>query len=291
MSTMEPLTISLMNTQNFDGSTPLELTRDDFRITGNGRVFQKSLSAPAGVIAGDFFGLFSGGSAKLVGVAYSTSNPRCTARVVRKEPVEHVRCEIRLTPRLQYLVMLPGDSLAVRTLEDKWVSLTIVVNDLGEQDHLNLAAARSLEAESRRLRIIRRTSCESNATEEPWRPNFAWDDTASMFVVSDEGTGPLPVSDLCFVPRAFGCYASVRFSNMDGGDGRLLLVEPITRSARVLQAGLSNVEWSKAQFVSHDDMVALDCPPPPADQLLVVDVEISRLLPGERLAARFGQGL
>lgn len=288
---MEPVTIILKNNQNFDGTTLLSLRRDDFEVTENGRVLHKEIDGPAGLIGGDFFGLFSGGSAKLVGIAHSTANPKSTAQIVRLGPLPFVRAQFDLTPRLQYFVMLPGDYLAVDTKEFGWVLLTLVVNELGEKDHVQLAAAQATEPMWRRLRIIRRMPCVADVTAVPWRPTFTWDTGTNMLVAMDDGTGPIPVADLNLMPRSWSSFITVRYSNMEVGVGKLFLVEPTTRSKRELESGLTTVEWSKVHFVSHDDMLALECGGPSPNQVLVVDFEVVRVQPGDRLSRRYGNGL
>ncbi len=77
---MDPLTITIYSTQDFDGTTPLDGTRDDFEVSRQGRYYTRRITQPAGVIRTDFWGLFSEGSPKIVGIAGSLAHARVSAR-------------------------------------------------------------------------------------------------------------------------------------------------------------------------------------------------------------------
>ncbi len=60
----------LIKGSDFDGNTWITLTRDNFTVSGQ-RSYVATVNGPGGSIGGDFFGVFSRDSAKVVGVAGS----------------------------------------------------------------------------------------------------------------------------------------------------------------------------------------------------------------------------
>jgi hypothetical protein len=71
----------------------------------------------------------------------------------------------------------------------------------------------------------------------------------------------------------------------------VLIAEPSTQSQREAQAGLVNVEWSKPQFLSHGDLLGLECGPPAAGKNVVADIEVTPVPLQGRLAGRYDRNL
>lgn len=237
-------------------------------------------------------GLFAEGSPKILGIAGSSVNPRNRARLFRDAPISLVRQEIALTPRVQHILVTPGDLLAVRTEDSVGSFLTLTVQELSDAQLVALTVGEPAEIPTRRYRIFRGVGFAAEPKAPPWRPTFAWSDASQALETTDNDAGPIPISDLWFGPRYEGCYVSVRYSNMvAGGVGKIALVEPSTRSLREAQVGLANVEWSEVQFLSHGDMLGLESGPPQAGESLVADIEVTPVPRVGRLAGRYEHGL
>ena len=112
----EPIVIELNKDTDFDGVSPITLTRDDFAVTEK-RYYKANVPGPAGLIASDLFGLFQSSSPKLVGLASSSFNPQSVARVISSDATGTMREEIDLTPHVQHVLVFPGDKLAIRTMD------------------------------------------------------------------------------------------------------------------------------------------------------------------------------
>jgi hypothetical protein len=99
----------------------------------------------------------------------------------------------------------------------------------------------------------------------------------------DNGTGVIPATSLCLYPRWQGCYVSIRYAGSNA-DGKLHIVDNLTRKSWVAETAMADVKWSKVQFVSHDDGIALEATPAVAGQPMVCDIEVAPVHPGNRLA-------
>ena len=284
----EPFFIALNKDGDFDGVTPMTQTRDDFTVSGQ-RYYRLSVSGPAGIIDSTIFGLFSDASPKLVGLAGSSYNPQTVARVLSSDPTNTFREEVDLTPVVQHVVLFPGDRLALLTKEGGRAQVVLSVNELNESDNVQYALAARPFAQVRRLRFIRETGVPfaPALNAAPWRPNFVFSPQSSLLVTNETTVGPIPASDLCLYPRHQGCYVSVRYAGNGAVAGRLHIVDNETRQSRVVQSNLTAVRWSKAQFVSHDDLIAFEATPDVVGNKLVVDVELVRVFPGDRLRGRY----
>ena len=287
----EPLTFRIDKEGDFDGVTPMTLTRGDFQVTGQ-RYFIKSLGGAAGQIPGDFFGLFTDLTPKLVGIASSSWNPMSVARVVSKEDPDVFREEVDLTPRMTHVAMFPGDRLAIYTRDGSRVCIQLVVTELAESEHVNLALQTPPEAYWRRFRIIRGDGGGFNhqPLNATWEPDWTWDTPTNMLIANEAVNGVIPARDLCMYPRFQGCYVSVRYSGIGAGNGELYIVDGHLREANQAQADIKNAAWSKSFFVSHDDLIGLFTPPP-AGGTVVCDLELVRVQPGDRLRGRYERGL
>ncbi len=284
----EPIFIVLNKDGDFDGVTPMTQTRDAFTVSGQ-RYYQLSFSGPAGVIDSTLFGLFSDSSPKMVGLAGSSFNPQTVARILSSDPSNTMREEIDLTPVVQHVVMFPGDRLALLTKEGGRAQVVLSVNELNESDNVQYALGARPVAQGRRVRLIRETGVPfaPNLNGSPWQPNFVFNPQSSLLVTNENTVGPIPSSDLCLYPRHQGCYVSVRYSGNGSNAGKLHIVDAETRQSRIVQSNLTAVRWSKVQFVSHDDMIALEASPSVVGSKLVADIEIVRVFPGDRLRGRY----
>jgi hypothetical protein len=68
------------------------------------------------------------------------------------------------------------------------------------------------------------------------------------------------------------------------------MVDNLTRKSWVADTAMIDVKWSKVQFISHDDGIALEATPAVAGQRMVCDIEVAPVHPGDRLAAATGEG-
>ena len=287
----ESIVIELNKDTDFDGVSPIALTRDDFAVSGR-RYYKANVPGPGGLVPADLFGLFSSVSPKLVGLASSSFNPMSVARIISSDATGTFREEIDLTPQVQHVLMFPGDKLAILTKDGGRVQVIVVANELNEAEAVQYALAHETYAQWRRFRIIRQTGVPfAPNLGTVWRPTFTFDPLSSLLVSTDNGTGTIPVSDLCLYPRHQGCYISIRYSGNGAGGGNFHIAEPTTGQALVAETNLTAVLWSKVQFVSHDDMIALEAAPSVAGAKLVVDIELARVQPGNRLGGRYAGGL
>jgi hypothetical protein len=289
---VDPLTITIYSPQDFDGTTPLNGTRDDFEVSRQGRYYFRRIIEPAGVIRTDFWGLFSEGSPKIVGIAGSSDNPQNKVRLYVDTPMSFVRQVVDLTPRLQHVLVTPGDLLTVRTNDQGPVFLTLTVKDISEREHAELAAQERPARSVTRLRLGRTDGQGFSAAGATWAPALAWSGTSGLLGATENGAGPIVLSDLLQLERSEGYFVSVRYSNMQGaGTGKVLISEATTQSQREAQAGLTNVEWSKPQFLSHGDLLGLECAAPAVGKNVVADIEVTPVPPRGRLAGRYDRNL
>lgn len=286
----EPIVIELNKETDFDGASPIALTRDDFTVSGQ-RYYKASVPGPGGLIASDLFGLFQGASPKLVGLASSSFNPQSVARVISSDATGTMREEIDLTPYVQHVLVFPGDKLAIRTMDGGRVQVILVVNELNEGENVQYALGHETYAQWRRFRILRETGVPFAPTGADWRPTFVFDPVTNILLSNDNGVGPIPASDLSLYPRHQGVFIAVRYSGNGAVAGKLHLVDGATRQSRAVQTDLTTVLWSKVQFVSHDDLLAFEASPDVAGARLAVDIEVVRVQPGDRLRGRYQGGI
>ncbi|PCC73182.1 hypothetical protein SAMN02745121_08205 [Nannocystis exedens] len=289
---MDPLTITIQTNKDFDGATPITGTRDDFEVSKNNRYYHRRITTSAGVIASDFWGLFSEGGPKLVGVAGSSRNPQNKVAVFRNSPLGLTRQTLPLTPQIQYLLMTPGDQLLIRTRDLLPVFLTLTVNEISEREHAELVRQDRWEPPVQRLRLGRNDGQGFSAAGGVWSPAFAWNHTSQLLEVAEPGAGLIVLSDVLQAQRYQGFYVSVRYSNMiAAGTGKVIIAEPTTLSRREAQTGLTNVEWSKPQYISHGDLLGLESSAPAAGQGVVADIEVTPVPSGDRLRGRYDRAL
>jgi hypothetical protein len=287
----EPLIFNMIKEGDFDGVTLIDKKRQDF-IAQAGRVYSINLAGAAGQIAGDFFGFFTDNTPKSVSIAGVTWNPQSVARVISKDDPDVFREEIDLTPQMVHVPMYPGDRLGILTRDGGRTCVQIVVTDLSEGEHVTLALQSKPSAFTRRLRLIRGDGqrFDHEPLTSTFQPDFSWDVTTNMLIATTVQNGVIPARDLCLYPRFQGCYVSVRFAGIGVGDGKLYVIDGHLREAWEAQATLKNGEWSKPIFVSHDDHIGLYSPTP-AGGVVVCDLELVRVEPGDRLRGRYERAL
>ena len=289
----EPIAFRIDNTVDWDGVTPVGLQRGDFRVFDQ-RYYVGSLEAPAGTLTADFFGVFSAQTPKLVGVASSSSNPLSVLRVLSADNPDVFRQEVELSPRMVHVPVFAGDRLAIVTHESGSNSLELVVTELSDRDHVQLASMVSKEASGRRVRIIRTggSGFSHEPTTEAWQPALSWDPSSGVLIGHEVVNGVIPARDLYMSPRAEGCLLSVRYSGIGDGVGRLLVVDGHLREATEVEGALESGEWSRVVFVGRDDLIGLSSPGPVGNgKAVVCDLELVRIDPGERLRERHARGL
>jgi hypothetical protein len=286
----EPYGIKLFNAGNFNGTTPIALTRADLTVDGQ-RLYTGGVPAGGGgIIDSDFFGLFAPQSPKLVGIAFSSFNPQSVARVIDR--AGRTRQEVNLTGDFQYVLLHGRDRLAVLTSEPligqgTTLELSLTINELTEGDHMAWALAHPPAPVHTRLKIIRRQGSFVANNAGQWLPQFVWDPVSCVLSVTDNATNaPIPISTLSPFPRQFGSLLSIRYSG-SVGDGKLFIVESETRRAWQAQTAIPEGRWSRVQYAAHDDLIMLEASPDPAGGPLVCDIELVRVEPGDRLRGRF----
>jgi hypothetical protein len=286
----EPYGIKLFSAGNFNGTTPIALTRADLTVDGQ-RLYTGSVPAGGGgVIDSDFFGLFAPQSPKLVGIASSSFNPQSVARVIDR--VGRVRQQVNLTGDFQYVLLHGRDRLAVLTNEPliaqtSPIELSLTINELTEGDHMAWALAHPPMPIHTRLKIIRRQGNFVANNGGQWLPQFAWDPGPCVLSVTDNATNaPIPISALAPFPRQFGVLLSIRYAG-SANDGKLFIVENESRKLWEAQATLPDGRWSRVQYAAHDDLIVLAASVGPAGGPLVCDIELVRVEPGDRLRGRF----
>jgi hypothetical protein len=288
---MEPYLIRITKSSDFDGTTPITLTRSDLAVAGQ-RIYTASVSGPAGLIGADILGLFAPESTKLIGVSFSSFNPLSVVRVI--DALGRVREEVNLTGSVQYVITYSGDRLAVLTRESnaggqaRAVELTLVVNELHERDHMQWALAHPPELVHTRFRIIRPQGNFAGQNTLPlWFPTFIWSEASGFLEAVDiASNGPIPIASLSPFLRQYGSLISIRYANSQG-DGKLTLVNGHNRATWDAQTTLTDMRWSSVQYAAHDDLLLLTASVNAGVGTLVCDIEVVRVEPGDRLRGRF----
>lgn len=278
----EPYTLKLINPTNFDGTTPITLARDNFAVEEQ-RLYSGTLTSAAGIIPADIFGLFSPRAPKLVGVAFSSDNPLNAAQVQSADG--RVREQINLRTQMQYLLLHGTDRLAVLS-KDGRCELTLVVNELSEADHLRWALTHPPLQEHTRARIYRSAGgpFAFNSSLAPWQPDFGWDGQ-QLLAVDETNNGPIPIANMLY-PRRYGAYVSIRYSGSQS-DGQFIIYESMSGSEWSAQTAIPDGRWSRVQYIAHTDMIGLRASPPAGGGRVLVDIELVRVEPGDRLRDRY----
>lgn len=285
----ETIILALHAATPWDGGSPTQLRRDDATVTGQ-RYYRFDIAGAHGVLDADLGGLFSPVSMKLVGVAYSSWSPESKARVIASDAAGTPRQEVTLGPEVQHVLMYPGDRLALLT-RGGGGQVMLSVNELTEHEAVLAALAHGPKERTTRFRIVRRTGAPfATNLAAVWQPDFTYDPATGLLVAEDDGTGMIPATSLCLYPRHHGCFVSIRFAG-SAGASIVHVVNGLTRKSLVAHAGLADVRWSRVQYISHDDGIALEAPPWAAGQPMICDIEVARVHPGDRLAGLYYGGM
>ena len=282
---MEAMILELNSDSDWDGTSPTTLNRDNAEVT-NQRYYRFTVTGPHGVLAPDLGGLFSPTSVKLIGIAYNFWNPTAKARVIGSDAAGAFRQEVTLRPEVQFVTLFPGDKLSIVT-KDARVQVVLVVNEMNEHESLTWGLNHEPSAIPTRFRIIRQTGT-AFAPNLPtvWQPDFTFDYSTELMVVADDGTGAIPSTSLSLYPRHKGAYVSLRYAGSNA-DGKVHIVDNTTRKSWVSDTALADGKWSKVQYISHDDNIALEATPAVAGQIMVCDIEVAPVEVDSRLRARY----
>ena len=285
----ESITLELNADGAWDGGSLTALNRDNAIIT-NQRYYKFNIAGPHGILGADLGGLFSPVSMKLVAIAFSSWSPESVARILALDAASSFRQEITLKPVMQFVVMYPGDRLAFLTKEER-SQIVLVVNELNEAEAVKWAQGHEPFAMPTRFRIIRRTGVAfAPNPASTWEPNFHYDPSTGLLIAEEDATGMIPASSICLYPRWQGCYMAIRYAG-SSGNGRVHIVDNTTRKTWIAESGLTDVKWSRAQFVSHDDGIALEASPAAPGQTMVADIEMALVHPRVRLGDRYAGGI
>ena len=285
----EPYKITLTKEGPFDGLTPMTFDRTSMTIEG--RQYSKSIEdAAAGLIDATFFGLFAADSIKVVGLAGTTWNPGSVARVLTSGAGEPFRQEVQLTPEMTHVVLFPGDGLGILTVDDSRPEVQLVVNEVSESEDIRSSLMRSVGPHATRFRIIKDdgTGFLPNVGGPDTEPVFTWNPANNVMETRIQTSGRIPSRTFCTYPKHQGCYASVRFSGgNDPGVSKIYLIEAQRSGNRVVQT-IKDMKWSKVLYLAHDDMIAFETEAPGSGTEVVIDIELVRVEPGDRLRDRYG---
>jgi len=286
----ESLTVELNTETDWDGVSLANFNRDAAIVTGK-RYYKVDIVGPHGVLAADLGGLLSPVAVKLVGIASSSWNPESKARVMASDATGSFRQEITLKPAIQYVVVYPGDRLSFLTKDGGRVQIVLNINEMNEENSVEWGLRHEPYMMPTRFRIIRDTGVAfAPNLGTVWQPNFIYDANAGLLVATENGTGVIPSTSLCLYPRFQGCYVTIRYAGHNN-NGKLHMVDNVTRKSWQAEVGMTDVKWSKVQFVSHDDGIALEGTAAVAGQPMVCDIEIALVHPGNRLCGRYQGGL
>lgn len=286
MNMSEPIQIQLNKTSDYDGATIISLTRDNLTVV-NGRQYAGTVTGPGGLIRGDFFGLFGGSTLKLVGIAGPSNNPQDVARVL--DSGQRIREQVPLTPGFKFVLMSPGDSLALRTQDGDLsggVNVTLQINELTEANHVVLALQRPLVTAKRRFRIIRTVGNPfvNSPAAVNWNPVFAYEPVSNLLVARDNTNGPIPITALTLGQPNQAAFVSIRYGNPLAAGGNFYSVEGGGRTARAIDTLLTVAKWSQVARFAYDDMISLDCAENVVGGAVTVDIDVIDIVGEERVA-------
>ncbi len=289
----EPITIIITAQVDFDGMTPFPFTRSDFSNPPNSYVYSITTDGVYGLVDSTMFGLLNGERPKLVGISANVDHPFALGRVIPRDSntVDNFRKEVTLGPEVRYVVMYPGDKLALKTDYGRQPTITLVVNELSEADHLKFALSHQAEPRLRRFRIVRNapTGFKLGLNKGLWRPAFVQNGD-HVLVATEVDRGIIPLSSFCLFPQYEGCLIQARFANIQD-KGHIHIVEPLVQSHHTI-GGVGNMEWSKVAKVSHDDGIAIrSSDPDSAGDVVIVDIIVERVHPGALLQGLYDRGM
>ena len=283
----EPYVIKIINEADFDGTTLMTQSRNDF--TQNGRIFSVTIQGPAGIIPADFFGLLSASAPKLVGVANDSWNPLNLAAVETEGVSSAPRTFATLSPQIQHFSMFGDDRLSVRTRNGGRSGLYLSVNALSERDHVDLALRRGRAPSMRHFRIRRNDGAGWSGDEDgnPLAVNFTYNTNLGILETVTALQGPISLGTLCPLTNITSCYVSVRFSGPTAGGSQLYVVDREQRRVVVMENALAEMAWSKVIYLTRDDLLLLKTPTPVAGAQIHADIQLVETTPRERFVGRY----
>lgn len=279
---IEPVVVELSNSTNFDGSTLITLTRDNLAVTGQ-RYYRGTVTT-GGVIDGDFFGLFGAQSIKLVGISGLFHNPGNTLKVVTSYASGRIRQQVDITPDLVYVLVHPGDRLVIRTVDTGSSTVSLVVNELTEKNHVEYAHALAQPNQRQRLRIYHGGGDDFVANGGTWTPTFVWDPTKGVLLSEDVSDGSIPCQVLSLRDSKEPIYVRARFAGIKAGTGAVVLADGATQDFQVVQSGLDSVEWSHVFVLTHSDLIGFNGEESDTGGPISLDLDVVHVLPGDHLA-------
>ncbi|MCA9299230.1 MAG: hypothetical protein KDA28_09200 [Phycisphaerales bacterium] len=268
----------MVKNSDFDGTTLIELAQDDFTFTPTTRLYEAAITT-GGLINSDYFGFLSIETPKIVGVASWSENPRSVVRVVSGTTAEY-REEVELSPRVQYVVMNPRDQLSIRTesavAAGGRVAIDLVVNDLGEQNHIELARqnSRGPVRHTRRYRVVRADAGAFSPSVTPLDLTYTFDETTRLLngTVPAGGSGQFKIQALRNT-RFEGAQVRVRVSG-SAGPMELYRVEGRLNEFVTIETGVVNATWSKPFWLGYDDGFTVRTAMPSQGNQVGLDIEI-----------------
>jgi hypothetical protein len=230
-------------------------------------------------------------SAKLVGIAYSSWNPESKARVIASDATGSFRQEITLKPAIQYVVVYPGDRLPILTRDGGRGQIVLSVNEMSEQDAARWGLRHEPYVMPTRFRIIRQTGVAfapnlgtTLAAGLHVRPGHGDLDGDGQRHGRDPGDLAVPLSALAGLLRvdplrrqqrrrqaAHGRQPDPQGVGRRHGDGRRQVVEGAVRQPRRRHRPRGHAGGR--------------------GQILVCDIEVALVHPGNRLCGRYQGGL
>lgn len=192
--------------------------------------------------------------------------------------------------------MNPGDRLSVLTNEalptgPVPVQLTLAVNEVSEAQHGWNGRSPYPPAvhQHTRLRIIRRGDFVPEVNAVPVGPDVLLEPGEQRpggDRQHESGADP----DLRAEPvvRMYGTLFSVRYSNSNN-DGKLVVVESRSHAFYESHTNIRNAAWSRVAYAAHDDLIALSATTGVVGGDSIVDIELVRVEPGDRLRGRFSE--
>lgn len=278
----EPIIIELSSQAPWDGTTALEITRDDLASRG-GRFYAATIEA-GGVIPADLFGLMSATSPKLVSIASTSESPYTVARVVPfGTNVNVFREHLDLRPRFQTVFLSALDTLRIQSDPELVAvtphTITLVVNELNEAQALAIAR-RDLRPvdRTRRFRLLREdNSAWTLDPETVLDLDWSYDAPGSRYMTATTAAQGLVSIRSMYDTRFEGVYAWVRFTGIAGGSGEIHQVDPRTKEQRAIETGITTLQWSSPIFLGYDDLIGFRTSVPPPDGTVSVEIELSHV--------------
>ena len=270
----EPLVFQLGNETQWDGVTEVTLTRNDFDT--NQRHY-KATAPNGGAIKGDFFGLLSPTTSKLVSVAANTLDPRVRASVTPEFFPDRERGRVDLTPVYQSMLMSSTDVLRIISLDGDVGTreITIIVNELSEAEAVRVASQLRPETRMLRHRITRGDELGfTMAVDSPLlASSFSYNLSLDYLTATTTGQGYVSIKELTH-PTSGGAYVWVRFTGLGAGSGEVYLVDPRSNDHKSVQAGLQSPLWSEPIWLAREDRLAFRSDAPMAGKQAAIEFEV-----------------